>query len=129
MAKALEGRVALVTGGARGIGKAVCLRLAAEGAKVAMADILPEVAESSAKEFRDMGYDALAVTANVAKVEDADNAIKSVIDKYGRIDILVNCAGITKDNLMLRMSEQDWDAVIAVKIGRASCRERVSVVV
>ncbi len=116
MAKALEGRVALVTGGARGIGKAVCLRLAAEGAKVAMADILPEVAEASAKEFRDMGYDALAVTANVAKVEDADNAIKSVIDKYGKIDILVNCAGITKDNLMLRMSEQDWDAVIAVNL-------------
>ena len=116
MAKTLEGKVALVTGGARGIGKAICRRLASEGAKVAMVDILPDVAEASAQEFRSLGFDALAVAANVAKVEDAENAVKSVMENYGRLDILVNCAGITKDNLMLRMSEQDWDAVITVNL-------------
>jgi len=116
MAKTLEGRVALVTGGARGIGRAICERLASEGAKIAMVDILLDVAEKTASEFRENGYEALAVAANVAKVEDAENAVKAVMEKFGRLDILVNCAGITKDNLMLRMTEQDWDAVIAVNL-------------
>ncbi|MBR2435248.1 MAG: 3-oxoacyl-[Lentisphaeria bacterium] len=116
MAKTLENRVALVTGGARGIGKAICERLALEGAAVCMVDIMPDVAEQTAEEFRAKGYDAMAIGANVAKVEDADNAVKAVMEKYGRLDILVNCAGITKDNLMLRMSENDWDAVIAVNL-------------
>ncbi len=116
MSKTLEGRVALVTGGARGIGKAICERLAAEGAKVAMLDIMQDVAEASAAEFNAKGYEAMAIAANVAKYDEAEAAVKTVVDKFGKLDILVNCAGITKDNLMLRMSENDWDAVIAVNL-------------
>lgn len=114
--KTLEGRVALVTGGARGIGRAICERLALEGASVVMVDILLDVAEKTASEFRAQGFDAMAVAANVAKFEEAESAVKAVVEKYGRLDILVNCAGITKDNLMLRMSEGDFDAVIAVNL-------------
>ena len=112
MGNTLEGKVALVTGGARGIGKAICERLASEGASVAMVDIRSEVAQQTAEEFKAKGYQALAVAANVAKMEDADAAVKSVLDAFGKIDILVNCAGITKDNLLMRMSEADFDAVI-----------------
>lgn len=114
--KTLEGRVALVTGGARGIGKAICKRLASEGAAVVMVDIMPDVAEQTASEFRANGFDAMAYGANVAKLEEAEAAVKAVVEKYGKLDILVNCAGITKDNLLMRMSEQDWDAVIAVNL-------------
>ena len=116
MSKTLENRVALVTGGARGIGKAICERLASEGAAVVMVDIIADVAEQSAAEFRSRGYDAMAVGANVASLQEAEDTVKAVMDKYGRLDILVNCAGITKDNLLLRMSENDWDAVIAVNL-------------
>lgn len=114
--KKMEDRVALVTGGARGIGRAICERLAQEGAKLAVVDILLETAEKTVSEFKEAGIDAIAIAANVAKAEDADAAVKKVLDVYGRIDILVNCAGITKDNLLMRMSEADWDAVIAVNL-------------
>ncbi len=116
MCKTLEGRVALVTGGARGIGKAICARLAKEGAAVVMVDIMPDVAEAAAEEFRAAGYDAMAVGANVAKMEDAEATVKATLDKYGKLDILVNCAGITRDNLLMRMTEADFDAVIAVNL-------------
>jgi len=116
MGKNLEGKVALVTGGARGIGRAICEKLAGEGATVAMVDIMLDVAEKTASEFRAAGHEAFAVAANVAKFDDAETAVKAVVEKYGRLDILVNCAGITRDTLMLKMTEQDWDAVIAVNL-------------
>lgn len=116
MGRNLEGKVALVTGGARGIGRAICEKLASEGATVAMVDIMLDVAEKTASEFRANGQEAFAVAANVAKFEDAENAVKAVVEKYGKVDILVNCAGITRDTLMLKMTEQDWDAVIAVNL-------------
>ena len=116
MGKNLEGRVALVTGGARGIGRAICEKLASEGATVAMVDIMLDVAEKTAAEFRANGHEAFAVAANVAKFDDAEAAVKAVVEKYGKLDILVNCAGITRDTLMLKMTEQDWDAVIAVNL-------------
>jgi 3-oxoacyl-[acyl-carrier protein] reductase len=112
----LEGRVALVTGGARGIGKAICERLAAEGASLAIVDIMQEVADETAAEFKEKGVKAVAFSANVAKPEDAANAIKAVIDEFGKIDILVNNAGITRDTLMMRMSEADWDLVMDVNL-------------
>ena len=116
MGKNLEGRVALVTGGARGIGRAICEKLASEGATVAMVDIMLDVAEKTAAEFRANGHEAFAVAANVAKFDDAEAAVKAVVEKYAKLDILVNCAGITRDTLMLKMTEQDWDAVIAVNL-------------
>lgn len=116
MEKRLEGKVALVTGGARGIGKAICQRLADEGAKLAIVDILQEVAEATVNEFKAKGVKAAAFSANVAVPEDADATIKQVVETFGQIDILVNNAGITRDTLIMRMSEQDWDAVIAVNL-------------
>lgn len=112
----LDGKVALVTGGARGIGKAICERLAEEGAKIAMVDIMLDVAEAAASEFKSKGYEAIAVAANVAKFEDAEAAVAKVLEAYGKLDILVNNAGITRDTLLMRMSEQDWDLVIDVNL-------------
>ncbi len=112
----LDNKVAIVTGGARGIGEAISLRLAAEGAKIAIVDIMLDVAEATAKKFAELGYEARAYAANVAKVEDADATVKQVIADFGRVDILVNNAGITKDNLIMRMTEAEWDAVIAVNL-------------
>ena len=114
--KRLEGKVAIVTGGARGIGKAICERLADEGAKIAIVDLLIDVAQQTAEEFTAKGYEAKAYAANVAKMEDAEATVAAVAADFGSVDILVNNAGITKDNLMLRMSESEWDAVIAVNL-------------
>ena len=112
----LDNKVAIVTGGARGIGEAISMKLAAEGAKIAIVDIMLDVAEATAKKFAELGYEAKAYAANVAKVEDADATVKQVIADFGKVDILVNNAGITKDNLIMRMSEAEWDAVIAVNL-------------
>ena len=114
--KRLEGKVAIVTGGARGIGKAICSRLAAEGAKLAIVDIMLDVAEATAAEFREAGFEAKAYAANVAKAEDAQNTVAAVVNDFGKLDILINNAGITKDTLMLKMTEAEWDAVIAVNL-------------
>ena len=114
--KRLEGKVAIVTGGARGIGKAICERLADEGAKIAIVDLLIDVAQQTAEEFTAKGFEAKAYAANVAKMEDAEATVAAVAKDFGSVDILVNNAGITKDNLMLRMSESEWDAVIAVNL-------------
>lgn len=115
-AKRLEGKVALVTGGARGIGKAICERLAAEGAKLAIVDIMLDVAEETAGEFKAKGVEAAAFAADVSKLDSANETVAAVIKEFGQIDILVNNAGITRDTLMMRMSEQDWDLVIAVNL-------------
>ena len=112
----LDNKVAIVTGGARGIGRAISLKLASEGAAIAIVDIMLDVAETTAKEFAELGYQAKAYAANVAKVEDADATVKQVIADFGHVDILVNNAGITKDNLIMRMSEAEWDAVLAVNL-------------
>ena len=109
-------KVAIVTGGARGIGKAICERLADEGAKIAIVDLLIDVAQQTAEEFTAKGFEAKAYAANVAKMEDAEAIVAAVAKDFGSVDILVNNAGITKDNLMLRMSESEWDAVIAVNL-------------
>ncbi len=126
--KRLEGKIALVTGGARGIGKAICERLAAEGAKLAIVDIMLDVAQSTADEFKARGIEARAYAANVAKMEDAEATVNAVVADFGRLDILVNNAGITKDTLLMRMTEEQWDAVIAVNLKgtfnftKAACR-------
>jgi len=116
MSGKLEGKVALVTGGARGIGKAICARLAAEGASLAIVDIMLDVAQVTADEFVASGVNARAYAANVAKFEEAEATVEKVVADFGKLDILVNNAGITRDTLMIRMSEADFDAVIAVNL-------------
>ena len=114
--KRLEGKVALVTGSARGIGKAICARLAAEGARIAVLDLRLEDAQVTADEFKAQGVDASAYAANVAVTAEAQAAVDAVVKDFGRLDILVNNAGITKDTLLLRMTEAQWDAVLAVNL-------------
>ena len=116
MCQTLKDKVAIVTGGARGIGKAICARLAAEGAKLAIVDILLETAQQTADEFTAAGFEAKAYAANVAKMEDAEATVAAVVNDFGKVDILVNNAGITKDTLMLKMTEDQWDAVISVNL-------------
>ncbi len=112
----LEGKVALITGSARGIGKAISLRLASEGARIAVVDIRLEDAQKTADEFKAAGIDARAYAADVSKSADAQATVAAVVQDFGRLDILVNNAGITKDTLLLRMTEAQWDAVLAVNL-------------
>ncbi len=127
MIKQLEGKVALVTGGARGIGRSICEELAAHGAKLAIADVLLDAAEETAKEFNEAGVEAKAYAADVASVESVDKMVSDVLDDFGSVDILVNNAGITRDTLIMRMKEADWDLVIAVNLkGTFNCTKAVT---
>lgn len=113
----LEGKVALVTGGSRGIGRAICLELGRRGARVAVNyRANGELAEEVATEIRAMGSEAFAVGGDVASVEDAAGMVKATVERLGGLDILVNNAGITRDGLLMRMSDEDWDAVHRVNL-------------
>lgn len=112
----LKDKVALVTGAAQGIGKAIALRLAQSGADVAIVDMNLEKAQEAAAEAEKLGTRAIALKANVASLQEAEVMIDETAAKLGAIHILVNNAGITRDALMLRMKEEDWDAVIAVNL-------------
>ena len=114
--KGLEGKVALVTGGAQGIGEKICECLSSEGAEIAVCDINKEQADVVAKKLSNSSVKAKAFFMNVADDTSVEETIKKVIDEFGRIDILVNNAGITRDNLMIRMKKEDWDAVISVNL-------------
>ncbi len=116
------GRVALITGAGRGIGREVALKFAAEGADVAVADLTLEAAEDVAAEIRAMGVKSLALKVDVSSPEDALKMVTDTVEGLGKIDILVNNAGITKDKLMLRMEESDWDCVMSVNLkGAFNC--------
>jgi 3-oxoacyl-[acyl-carrier protein] reductase len=105
-------RVALVTGGGRGIGRATSLRLASEGASVVVADLDPDPAESVAGEIRDAGGTAIAVACDVRDNSAVCAAVRMAVDNYGSLHFLVTCAGILRDNLIHKMTEEDWDLVI-----------------
>lgn len=118
----LLGKVALVTGGGQGIGRSVALMLARHGSDVAVSDVNVEMAQSTIEEIEKIGRRALAVEANVARFEDGERMVRETVESLGRIDILVNNAGITRDGLMLRMSEEDWDLVLDVNLkGAFNC--------
>jgi 3-oxoacyl-[acyl-carrier protein] reductase len=118
--KLLEGKVALVTGAGRGIGKAIALRFAQEGANVAFTDLaINEAVEETVKEIEAMGVKAKAYASNAANFDETHEVVKQIVEDFGRIDVLVNNAGITKDGLMMRMSEAQWDAVINVNLKSA----------
>ena len=118
--KLLEGKVALVTGAARGIGKAIALKYAQEGANIAFTDlVIDERGEQTKKEIEACGVKVLAIASNAADFQQAHDAVAKVVEFFGKLDILVNNAGITKDGLMMRMSEQQWDAVLTVNLKSA----------
>jgi len=109
-------KVAVVTGASRGIGRSISLALAAEGARIVAVDLGLDDTEKLAEEIRAQGGEALAVQGNVTVAADTERMIKAAVEKFGRVDILVNNAGITKDGLLLRMKDEDWDAVLNVNL-------------
>ena len=116
----LDGKVALVTGAARGIGKALALKFASEGADIAFTDlVIDENGEATRKEIEALGVTCRAYASNAADYAQTEEVVKEIVKDFGKIDVLVNNAGITKDGLMMRMTEAQWDAVIAVNLKSA----------
>ena len=124
----LNGKCAVVTGASRGIGKAIALKLASLGANIVInfRNNEKEALEVES-EIRGMGVDALSIKADISKLDQVENLIKSAKEKFGAIDIIVNNAGITKDNLILRMKEEDFDSVIDVNLkGVFNCLKSIT---
>lgn len=107
---------ALVTGAARGIGEAIAKKLASQGLNVVVSDVLYNELLKVAENLESMGVKSLAVKADVSNKEDVENLINTAVEKFGSIDFLINNAGITRDNLAIRMSEEEWDAVIDINL-------------
>lgn len=115
--KLLEGKVALITGASRGIGKAIAIRYAQEGCNIAFSDVKrDENMELCEKELIALGVKAKGYASNAASFEDSEKLVENVAIEFGRIDILVNNAGITRDNLLMRMQEKDWDLIMDVNL-------------
>lgn len=115
----LANQVAVVTGSGRGIGRAIASALMKEGAKIVISDINEELCAKTAEELRALGAEAISVPCNVTQSESVAKMVESVMKEWGRIDILVNNAGITRDNLFMRMSEGEWQAVIDTNLTSA----------
>jgi 3-oxoacyl-[acyl-carrier protein] reductase len=109
-------QTAIITGAARGIGKAIALRLAKEGMNIVISDIMHEEAVKTASEIEKTGARILAVRTDVSSAKDAEALIKQTMSAFGSVDILVNNAGVTRDNLSIRMGESDWDLVLAINL-------------
>lgn len=118
----LSDKKALVTGGSRGIGKAVCHGLARAGADMAVLDVLYDQALETAEELKEYGVNAVAVNADVTSADSVNEAVKEAVAALGGLDILVNNAGLTRDSLLMRMKETDWDLVLSVNLkGAFNC--------
>ncbi len=127
MNKRLEGKTALITGSARGIGEGIASLFAREGANIVLSDVNDALLKDTETRIRAAGVDVLSCKSDVTNSADVDEMIKKVVDKFGKIDILVNNAGITRDGLLIRMSEADWDLVLAVNLkGAFLCTRAVS---
>jgi 3-oxoacyl-[acyl-carrier protein] reductase len=124
VSKRFEGKVAIVTGGAQGIGAAIAGRLASEGAAVAVADLTAERGAETVESIVKDGGRAVAYGADVSKTEDVQTLVAAVVAEFGRVDILVNNAGITRDNLLFKMTDEDWDSVINVNLRSAFLMSR-----
>jgi 3-oxoacyl-[acyl-carrier protein] reductase len=124
----LKNQVAVVTGGAQGIGQAVSEAFAAEGARIVVSDINAELAQKTAADIASKyGVETLACAGDVSSMEACDKLMQAALDKFSKIDILVNNAGITRDNLILRMTEKEWDSVINVNLkGVFNCTKAAS---
>ena len=114
--KQLENKNAIVTGSARGIGKAIAVKLAENGANVVIVDVNIEAAEETAKEIESMGVKSMAMKVNVVNYNEVEEMIQKTKETWGSVDILINNAGITKDNLVLRMTPEDFDLVISINL-------------
>ena len=122
----LTGKVAIVTGGSRGIGKAISAALASRGARVVLADVLGEEAARTAAAIAEGGRQASSVALDVTRPESVQAAVDGVLAEHGRIDVLVNNAGIARDQLLMRMKREEWDAVLAVNLtGGFTCAQAV----
>ena len=122
-----KGKIAVITGASRGIGRSIALALAAEGAKIVAVDLDLAATEAVVEELKALGAEALAVVGNVTVAADAEKMIDEAVLSFGRVDILVNNAGITRDGLLVRMKEEDWDAVLSVNLkGAFLCTKAVS---
>lgn len=122
----LKDKVALITGGGRGIGREIALACAREGADIAVWDVNPADAEKTCADIEALGRKTLWQQVDVTDIAKVEEGINKILDKLNKIDILVNNAGITKDNLLLRMSQQEWDAVINVNLkGTFNCTKAV----
>ncbi len=115
----LQNKVAIVTGGAQGIGKAICQRFVKEGARVGMFDLNEQMIEKTVQELKNLQGNVLGIKVDVSSFSEVKEAVNKVIDIFGRIDILVNNAGITCDRLLVRMKEEEWDSVIRVNLKSA----------
>lgn len=123
----LKGKVAFVTGGARGIGREIALLFAREGADIAICDVNAETLAGTAKEIEALSRGVVTGVVDVTKPDQVEEFIQKTLDKFKKIDILVNNAGITRDGLLVRMSEVDWDLVLAVNLkGAFNCTKAVS---
>jgi 3-oxoacyl-[acyl-carrier protein] reductase len=116
MQKLLENKVAVVTGGGRGIGEAIARRLAGEGASIAVCDVMLDNAQKVADDLGKLGVKTRAYAVNVTDSAQVADVCKKIVAEFGHVDILVNNAGVTRDNLLLRMSEADWDLVLDVNL-------------
>jgi len=123
----LENNVSLVTGAGRGIGREIALCLARQGSDVVIWDVDLEAAKNVQKEIESLGRRAFSAQVDVTNLKNVEEAVNLLLDKFSKIDILINNAGIAKDNLILRMSEQDWDAVLSVNLkGAFNCSKIIS---
>jgi len=123
----LKDKVAVITGGARGIGKEMALLFAREGARICICDISDESIQTAVKDIESAGTEALGVKVDVTNFSQVEEMAQKALDKFSKIDILINNAGITRDNLLLRMKEEDWDAVLNVNLkGTFNCTKAVS---
>ncbi|WP_198543749.1 3-oxoacyl-ACP reductase FabG [Petroclostridium xylanilyticum] len=112
----LKDKIAIITGAGRGLGKGIALKLAREGAKAVVSDIDVENANNTCKEIQEFGGTAIAVRTNIAVKEDVDKLFKETAEKFGDVDILVNNAGINRDSMLHKMTQEQWDQVIAVNL-------------
>lgn len=123
----VQGKVALITGASRGIGRSISLALADQGARIVAVDIDLQATEAFVAELKEKGTEAVAVQGNVTVAADVEQMVKVAKETFERIDILVNNAGITRDSLLLRMKDEDWDAVLNVNLkGAFLCTRAVA---
>ena len=124
----LNGKTALITGSARGIGKAIAIKLGSMGANIVLNDICPlEDIKETEKELASMGITAISTRGDVRNFDDVSEVVNTALDTFGSLDILVNNAGITKDTLLIRMSEEDWDSVLDINLkGAFNCIKATS---